>query len=73
MYATDAISALIRDNKAFRITSEIQTGANLGMITLDSHLQSLYARGIIRGQDAIEKAQYPKELQKALNLAGSSN
>lgn len=73
MHTTDAISALIRDNKAFRITSEIQTGANLGMITLDSHLQSLYARGIIKGQDALDKAQYPDELRKVIKVEVGAN
>ena len=38
MITTDSIAALIRDNKTYRITSDIQTGGGLGMITLDSHL-----------------------------------
>jgi twitching motility protein PilT len=38
MINTPSISALIRDNKTFRINSDIQTGAKYGMVTLDSFL-----------------------------------
>ncbi|MBC8008965.1 MAG: type IV pilus twitching motility protein PilT, partial [Burkholderiales bacterium] len=38
MINTTSISAMIRENKTFRITSDIQTGGNLGMITMDAHL-----------------------------------
>jgi twitching motility protein PilT len=34
MINTPAIAALIRDNKTFRIQSDIQTGAKYGMVTL---------------------------------------
>jgi twitching motility protein PilT len=34
MIATPSIRSLIRDNKTFRITSDIQTGARYGMVTL---------------------------------------
>ncbi len=64
MVTTDSISALIRDNKTYRITSDIQTGAALGMITLDAHLMSLYARGLITAESAIDKAQSPDEMRR---------
>lgn len=71
MVRTDAIAALIRENKTFRIASELQTGARLGMITLDACLQSLLNRGLIYPEDAINKAYYPIEMrdfvQKNLN------
>ena len=63
MVRTDAIAKLIRDNKTFRIASEIQTGSNLGMITLDAHLQYLYTSGVIRAETAIDKSQYPEEMK----------
>jgi len=59
MISTPSIQALIRDNKTFRITSDIQTGAKYGMITLDSHLLALYRAGAIRYEDLITKAQDP--------------
>ena len=55
--ATTSIAALIRENKTFRITSDIQTGANLGMITMDAHLISLVNRQLVTPDEALEKAQ----------------
>ena len=57
MVSTPSIQALIRDNKTFRITSDIQTGAKYGMITLDAHLMQLYEAGLITYEDLITKAQ----------------
>jgi twitching motility protein PilT len=62
MISTPSIQALIRDNKTFRITSDIQTGAKYGMVTLDSNLMSLYERGLISYGDLITKAQDPQSI-----------
>ncbi len=59
MVSTPSIRSLIRDNKTFRITSDIQTGAKYGMITLDTHLMALYQAGQIHYEDLITKAQDP--------------
>ena len=57
MINTTSIGALIRENKTFRITSDIQTGAQLGMITMDTHLMSLVNRELVSPDEALEKAQ----------------
>jgi twitching motility protein PilT len=57
MINTTSIGSLIRENKTFRISSDIQTGANLGMITLDTHLMSLVNRELVSPDEALEKAQ----------------
>src|SRR4249920_3371628 len=57
MVNTTSIGSLIRENKTFRITSDIQTGANLGMITMDTHLMSLFNRELITADECVEKAQ----------------
>jgi len=62
MISTPSIQALIRDNKTFRITSDIQTGAKYGMVTLDANLLSLYERGLITYGDLITKAQDPQSI-----------
>src|SRR5437868_177917 len=62
MISTPSIQALIRDNKTFRITSDIQTGAKFGMVTLDANLMSLYERGLISYGDLITKAQDPQSI-----------
>jgi twitching motility protein PilT len=62
MISTPAIQALIRESKTFRITSEIQTGAKYGMITLDAYLMALYQAGKITYEDLITKAQDPESI-----------
>lgn len=57
MLSTPSIAALIRDNKTYRITSDIQTGAKYGMNTLDTHLMKLYQEGKIRYGDLITKCR----------------
>jgi len=57
MITTPSIQALIRDNKTFRITSDIQTGAKYGMNTLDSHLLELFQKKMISYGELITKAQ----------------
>lgn len=70
MMATPSIRSLIRDNKTYRITSDIQTGARWGMMTLDAHLLALYERGLIYYEDLITKCQDPDEvIQKAQQIA----
>ncbi len=66
MITTPSIQALIRDNKTYRITSDIQTGAKYGMITLDAHLLELYQAGIISYEDLITKAQDAETLVQRL-------
>ncbi len=59
MVNTPAIAALIRDNKTFRINSDIQTGAKYGMVTLDSFLMDKYQQGWISREEVVNKAQDP--------------
>ncbi len=59
MINTPSIAALIRDNKTFRINSDIQTGAKFGMVTLDSFLIDKYQQGMISQEEVITKAQDP--------------
>lgn len=66
MISTPSIRALIRDNKTYRITSDIQTGAKYGMITLDSHLLALFQAGQISYEDLITKAQDPEGIVQKL-------
>jgi len=71
MITTSSIAQLIRDNKTYRITSDIQTGANLGMITLDSHLQSLYTRDLISADEAVEHSQDSNGMREKLTAMGA--
>ena len=59
MVNTPSIGALIRDNKTFRIGSDIQTGAKYGMVALDACLLEKYDQGLISQEEVITKAQDP--------------
>src|SRR3954471_886503 len=47
MINTPSVAALIRDNKTYRINSDIQTGAKFGMVTLDSFLMEKFQAGVM--------------------------
>src|SRR5512134_2294335 len=66
MVNTPSIAALIRDNKTFRIQSDIQTGAKHGMVTLDGFLMDKYAQGVISREEVVTKCQDPVTIQAKL-------
>ena len=66
MISTASIQALIRENKTYRITSELQTGAKYGMNTLDSHMMELYGNKMISYGEMITKAQDPQSMLQKL-------
>jgi twitching motility protein PilT len=57
MVGTPAIRNLIRENKIAQMYSAIQTGAQLGMQTLDQNLQEMVRRNIVSAAEARGKAQ----------------
>lgn len=67
MINTPSVAALIRDNKTFRIASDIQTGAKYGMVSLEASLVALYLDGIIGYDEVLGKSQDP---QQAIQLIG---
>src|SRR3954470_11989081 len=66
MINTPSVGALIRDNKTFRINSDIQTGAKYGMVTLDGFLLDKYQQGLISRDEVITKSQDPTTVQAKL-------
>src|SRR5881275_659498 len=59
MYVTPGIQNLIRENKSFRIDSEIQTGKKFGMQLLDDNLWMHFTAGRISAEEAIDKSKNP--------------
>lgn len=59
MINTASIGAMIRENKTFRIGSDIQTGAKYGMISLEASLANLCMQGLISQEEVMQKAQDP--------------
>jgi twitching motility protein PilT len=72
MVTTTSIAQLIRENKTYRITSDIQTGAAHGMISLDAHLVSLYNRDLITAEEALSKSQSPGPMREKLKELGAT-
>lgn len=66
MIATDSIRSLIREGKTYRITSDIQTGARLGMVTLDASLLALFDEGAISLEQMIRIADNPASIIEKL-------
>src|SRR5258708_871726 len=66
MINTPSVAALIRDNKTFRLNSDIQTGAKFGMVTLDGFLLEKYMAGLIAREEVITKSQDPITIQQKL-------
>jgi twitching motility protein PilT len=66
MVNTPSIAALIRDNKTFRIQSDIQTGSKYGMVTLDGFLIEKYMAGMISREEVVTKSQDPITIQAKL-------
>ena len=62
LYVTPSVQAMIRDNKPFRIDSDMQTGGKYGMQLLDNHLFALVQSGTISAQVAIEKSRDPRSM-----------
>ncbi|HWE93201.1 MAG: pilT 3 [Phycisphaerales bacterium] len=70
MYVTPAIQNLIRDNKSFRIDSEIQTGKRYGMQLLDDNLWGHFQAGRISAEECIDKSKSPGQMVDKMHRAG---
>jgi len=70
MVTTTSISQLIRENKTYRIASDIQTGASYGMISLDAHLLNLFNKDLISADEALSKAQDSAAMRESLLQSG---
>ena len=64
MLGNPAVKALIRDGKVFMLPNVIRTHRDIGMITLDEALVSLYLKGIITGQSLLEFCNDRGEVEK---------
>jgi twitching motility protein PilT len=70
MYVTPGIQNLIRENKSFRIDSEIQTGKRFGMQLLDDNLWGLFQAGKISPEECIDKSRNPGQIVDKMQRAG---
>jgi len=70
MYVTPSIQNLIRENKTFRIDSDIQTGKKYGMQLLDDNLLMHVAAGRISPEEAVDKSKVPGSMVDKLQRSG---
>ncbi|HMB95746.1 MAG TPA: hypothetical protein VKK61_06880, partial [Tepidisphaeraceae bacterium] len=70
MYVTPSIQNLVRENKSFRIDSEIQTGKKYGMQLLDDNLWMHFQAGRISAEEAIDKSKNPGGMVDRMQRAG---
>ena len=63
MVNTPAIGNLIREKKISEIYSQLQTGSQQGMNTLEQCLNNLYSAGLITEEEALSKASNKKAIR----------
>ncbi len=66
LHTTNAVRNLVREGKSHQLTSVMQTGRKLGMITMDESIQQLYANGVISKDIALQFAVDPDTMQNRL-------
>ena len=66
MVVTPAISNLLREGKTAQIYSSIQTGAEMGMTTMENSLFRLISANQITFEEAMRKTTRPEELKRLL-------
>ncbi len=69
LIVTPAIANLIRENKTYRISSDIQTGKKFGMRLMDDSLFDLWKQGLIDKEDAIRKSIKAAEVKARIEAA----
>lgn len=64
LVATDAVRAMVRENKAAQLVSAMQTGKKFGMQMLEDHLNELVASKQIAYEHAVWKANSPEMIKR---------
>ena len=60
---TPAVANCIREGKTFMLPGVMQTGKNVGMITMDESLRKLYVKGLITQQEATFRAEDKNQMR----------
>lgn len=68
MVSTPAIRNLIREGKTHQIQSSIQTGANLGMESMDKSLVNLYNKGAISKENLLKYCIDPENIKRYVSI-----
>jgi len=63
---TPAVRNLIRENKIYQIDNIIRTSLDIGMITLERSLLTLFREGLLSQEDALRYALDATEMARLL-------
>ncbi len=69
LIVTPSVANLIREAKTFQIASVMQTGKNVGMVTINDALLDLVKRNVVEPREAYEKAIHKAEFKTILQRA----
>ena len=72
LVATDAVSAMVRENKVHQIPNAIQTGRSFGMLSRDQELARLVQNGSISYDEARIRTSNPEDFERFLKSTGTS-
>ena len=66
MLGNPAVKSLVREGKFYQLPNVIRTHREIGMISLDEALVSLYLRGIISGETLLVACNDRAEVEKLI-------
>ncbi len=66
MIATPAVRNLIREEKVHQIYSQIQTGTEFGMQTMNQALANLYRKGLVSYTDIMDRTTDQRDLERVV-------
>jgi len=61
---TPAVAFCIREGKTFMLPGVMQTGKNVGMITMDESLRNLYVQGLVSAEEALFRADDKAQMRE---------
>jgi twitching motility protein PilT len=70
MIGTPAIKTIIREGKTHQVPAIVQTGSEVGMIPLEQYLLSLVEQDLVTYEEALSRANNPRELQEVASRRG---
>jgi twitching motility protein PilT len=64
LVANAAVRKTVRGGKTEQLMTIIQTGHDVGMVSMDKSLKNLYLQGLISFDDAISRCRYPESFDR---------
>lgn len=61
MIGTPAIKTIVREGKTHQIPALVQTGSDVGMVSLEHYLLNLIQQGMVTFEEALAKSNNPRE------------